>query len=193
MVNLNPYSKHSRSDWSRLHKKYDPLKAGSIDGTDTEPHDHGIVRAMNAEYFPDRNVRGDPECTIFVSNLHKTTTEKSLKKALSHVGRIYKCCIVKDIVTGSSKGYGFVEFEDTTSASMAYSRCNKIMIDGAQVFIDFECERLLPGWKPRRLGGGFGGKKESGQLRFGGRARPFKKPLLPSKTFSGKNEPLKPM
>jgi hypothetical protein len=27
------------------------------------------------------------------------------------------------------------------------------------------------------LGGGFGGKKESGQLRFGGRDRPFRKPL----------------
>lgn len=40
--------------------------------------------------------------------------------------------------------------------------------------IDF---RLLKGWKPRRLGGGFAGKKESGQLRFGGRDRPFKKPI----------------
>jgi U11/U12 small nuclear ribonucleoprotein SNRNP35 len=27
-------------------------------------------------------------------------------------------------------------------------------------------------------GGGFGGKKESGQLRFGGRDRPFRKPLF---------------
>lgn len=36
---------------------------------------------------------------------------------------------------------------------------------------------MLKGWKPRRLGGGFGGKKESGQLRFGGRDRPFKKPI----------------
>lgn len=34
----------------------------------------------------------------------------------------------------------------------------------------------MKGWKPRRLGGGFGGRKESGQLRFGGRARPFQKP-----------------
>lgn len=52
-----------------------------------------------------------------------------------------------------------------------------------------EYERILPGWKPRRygncfckvliifLGGGFGGRKESGQLRFGGVARPFKKPI----------------
>ena len=26
-------------------------------------------------------------------------------------------------------------------------------------------------------GGGFGGKKESGQLRFGGRERPFRQPM----------------
>jgi hypothetical protein len=30
-------------------KIYDPVKAGSIDGTDTEPHDAAIVRALNAE------------------------------------------------------------------------------------------------------------------------------------------------
>ncbi|RUS30496.1 hypothetical protein BC938DRAFT_479312, partial [Jimgerdemannia flammicorona] len=35
----------------------------------------------------------------------------------------------------------------------------------------------MSGWVPRRLGGGFGGRKESGQLRFGARDRPFKKPL----------------
>ena len=29
------------------------------------------------------------------------------------------------------------------------------------------------------LGGGFSGKKESGQLRFGGKDRPFKRPLIP--------------
>ncbi len=28
------------------------------------------------------------------------------------------------------------------------------------------------------IGGGIGGRKESGQLRFGGRDRPFKKPLM---------------
>jgi U11/U12 small nuclear ribonucleoprotein SNRNP35 len=30
------------------------------------------------------------------------------------------------------------------------------------------------GFKPRRLGGGLGGFKESGQLRFGCRFKPFK-------------------
>ena len=29
------------------------------------------------------------------------------------------------------------------------------------------------GWKPRRLGGGYGGNKKSGQCRFGGRLKGY--------------------
>lgn len=47
--------------WSPIATEYDPLKAGSIDGTDEEPHDHGIVRAMNAKYRPNKGVIGKPE------------------------------------------------------------------------------------------------------------------------------------
>lgn len=53
---------------------------------------------------------------------------------------------------------------------------NKYLLDDCEILVDYECERTLKGWKPRRLGGGFGGKKESGQLRFGCRARPFQRP-----------------
>lgn len=75
------------------------------------------------------------------------------------------------------KGYAFIEYELESSAEEAYREANKMNLDGNIIFVDFECERLLKGWKPRRLGGGFGGKKESGQLRFGGRDRPFRKPI----------------
>lgn len=36
-------------EWSPLAKIYDPLKCGSIDGTDTVPHDKAVIRAMNAK------------------------------------------------------------------------------------------------------------------------------------------------
>lgn len=55
-------------------------------------------------------------------------------------------------MTGRSRGYAFVEFTSSTSALMAYKRGNKTIIDGSEVFVDMECERLLPGWVPRRLG-----------------------------------------
>lgn len=53
---------------------------------------------------------------------------------------------------------------------------NQRCIDDSEIIVDNEHERRMDGWKPRRLGGGFGGKKESGQLRFGCHARPFQKP-----------------
>lgn len=43
---------HGSGRWARLCTEvghYDPLMAGSIDGTDKIPHDRGIVRAMLAK------------------------------------------------------------------------------------------------------------------------------------------------
>ncbi|KCV69584.1 hypothetical protein H696_04006 [Fonticula alba] len=41
-------------------------------------------------------------------------------------------------------------------------------------------DTLMPGWVPRRLGGGLGGRIQSGQLRFGGRTTPFRSgPVAP--------------
>lgn len=85
--------------------------------------------------------------------------------------------MVRDIVTGFPKGYAFIEYESQQGAEDAYRRAYRMTLDGQVIFVDFECERLLKGWKPRRLGGGFAGRKESGQLRFGGRDRPFAKPI----------------
>ncbi|XP_044264714.1 U11/U12 small nuclear ribonucleoprotein 35 kDa protein-like [Tribolium madens] len=170
-------SDSSDTSWSRFAKYYDPIKIGSIDGTDTEPHDKGIVRALNSEYHPNRHVKGRPECTIFVSRLSLKTTKDTIKDIFSKFGPLRRFRLVKDIVTGMPKGYAFIEYENELDAEEAYCKANKMNIDGNIIFVDFECERLLKGWRPRRLGGGFGGKKESGQLRFGGRDRPFKKPI----------------
>jgi len=59
---------------------YDPIKAGSIDSTDTEPHDAGIIRAVNSKYKPSRKAKGNPLHTIFVGRLSLNTTEKDLTK-----------------------------------------------------------------------------------------------------------------
>lgn len=59
---------------------YDPLKAGSIDGTDEEPHDKAVIRAINATYKPNHKVKGVPEHTIFVARLNRKTTKKTLRQ-----------------------------------------------------------------------------------------------------------------
>lgn len=52
-----------------------------------------------------------------------------------------------------------------------------MQLDDAQILVDFMREQTVPGWIPRRLGGGVGGKKPSGQMRFGGRDCPFRAPF----------------
>nr|CAH7723390.1 unnamed protein product [Callosobruchus chinensis] len=167
----------AEEQWSKYAKVYDPIKIGSIDGTDVEPHDRAIERAIYSTYVPNRHVKGKPQCTIFVSRLSYKTTKDTIRDAFSRYGKLKRFRLVKDVVTGMPKGYAFIEYEEEGAAEEAYRLANKMVLDGNTIFVDFECERLLKGWKPRRLGGGFGGKKESGQLRFGGRDRPFRKPI----------------
>ncbi|KAG8189416.1 hypothetical protein JTE90_020230 [Oedothorax gibbosus] len=165
--------------WEAIARSYDPLKAGSIDGTDIIPHDHGIVRAMEAEYKPNNLVVGDPKATVFVGRLNPSTDENTLETIFSRCGKIKRLRLIRDVVTGFSRGYAFVEYHDRYDAMRAIQDYDHTVIDDKEILVDKECERTLPGWIPRRLGGGLSGKKESGQLRFGGKERQFRKPILP--------------
>ncbi|RLU21736.1 hypothetical protein DMN91_006112 [Ooceraea biroi] len=158
-------------NWKPYAKDYDPLKAGSIDGTDTEPHDRAISRAMLKHYEPPHNLESKPERTLFVARLGSKITKYDLKEVMS---------FIIDVVTGSSQGYGFVEMGSTDDVRRVLRQATDATLKGYKIFVDRECGRAMKGWKPRRLGGGFGGRKESGQLRFGGKDRPFKRPIVPT-------------
>ncbi|KAJ9701425.1 hypothetical protein PVL29_006675 [Vitis rotundifolia] len=166
-------------------ESYHPIQAGSIDGTDTLPHDNAVYRALLCssaglyDPFGDPKVIGDPYCTVFVGHLNHLTTEDTLHKAMSKYGRVKSLRLVRHIVTGASRGYAFVEYETEREMRRAYEDAHHSMIDDCEIIVDYNRQQLMPGWIPRRLGGGIGGKKESGQLRFGGRERPFRAPLRP--------------
>ncbi|XP_038053268.1 U11/U12 small nuclear ribonucleoprotein 35 kDa protein-like [Patiria miniata] len=175
--------------WEPTLRVYCPLKAGSIDGTDSRPHDRAIERAMKAIYKPNKSVQGDPECTLFIGRLDPGTTEHALKKIFSKYGDIIYIRLVRDIVTGMSKRYAFVEYSKQRYASRARRDANHLAVDGSEILVEYECERVLAKWIPRRLGGGFGGKKESGQLRFGGSDRTFRRPIVLNKQDTGRGGP----
>ncbi|GMP54893.1 hypothetical protein CsSME_00019904 [Camellia sinensis var. sinensis] len=170
-------------------KTYHPIQAGSIDGTDILPHDNAVYRALLCSQaglydpFGDPKLIGDPYCTIFVGRLSHLTTEQTLRKAMSKYGKVKNLRLVRHIVTGASCGYAFVEFETEREMRHAYEDAHHSLIDDSEILVDYNRQQLMPGWIPRRLGGGLGGKKESGQLRFGGRERPFRAPLYASILF----------
>jgi RNA recognition motif-containing protein len=52
---------------------------------------------------------------LFVGGIAWATTEDSLRDAFSQVGEVVSANIIKDRMTGKSRGFGFVEMEDSSS------------------------------------------------------------------------------
>lgn len=48
---------------------------------------------------------------LFVGSLPASTTEKSLHELFSQFGKVHSAKLVKDLFTGSCKGFGFLEME----------------------------------------------------------------------------------
>ena len=78
-----------------------------------------------------------------------------------------------------------MEYETHAECSNAYQKAHLQSWKGTIIKVDYERGRCMKNWVPRRRGGGYGGKKESGQVRFGSRGSPFERlPYLISFLFS---------
>ncbi|OTF71955.1 U11/U12 small nuclear ribonucleoprotein 35 kDa protein-like protein, partial [Euroglyphus maynei] len=84
-------------------------------------------------------------------------------------GDVRSLFLIRDVLTGDSRRYAFIEFRRAKDADRAYAEGHNTLLDGRRILVDRELGRTMKNWKPRRFGGGFGGQKESGQMRFGGR------------------------
>ena len=79
---------------------------------------------------------------LYVGNLNYDAKEEQLKEIFADMGEIKEVIIIKDKFTGRSKGFGFIEFNDSESAQKAIDE-----LDG-QDFLGREL-RVSPA-KPKR-------------------------------------------
>ncbi|CAK5268581.1 unnamed protein product [Mycena citricolor] len=105
----------------------------------------------------DTEAVGDPYKTLFISRLHKTATENDLRREFESYGTIERVRIVRD-KKARSRGYAFVVYERERDMKAAYKESDGLVIMGKRILVDVERGRTVRGWKPRRLGGGLGGR-----------------------------------
>ncbi|KAG8933201.1 hypothetical protein FRC01_010547 [Tulasnella sp. 417] len=115
--------------------------------------------AAKDNYKPqdDPQAVGDPYKTLFISKLSKRATEADLRREFEQYGTIEMVRIVKD-TKGRSRGYAFIVYDREKDMKSAYKDADGLHILGKRVVVDVERGRTVRGWKPRRLGGGLGGR-----------------------------------
>lgn len=84
-----------------------------------------------------KNATLDGYKTLFVANLSYETTEKTLKKEFEQYGHISEVIIVKDKLTGKSRGYAFIEFESERGMKSAYKYWESVRENGTFLISSF--------------------------------------------------------
>ncbi|KAL3231006.1 Uncharacterized protein RNJ44_00645 [Nakaseomyces bracarensis] len=143
----------------------------------------------------DVNLNGtDPYRTVFVGRLPYATDELTLQKVFSKYGEIVRVRVVrqrvsqegskqkynqkqeqkqKQIGDAKSRGYAFIVFKEQDAARICTRDIGVhrgIEIDGRRCIVDIERGRTVKFFKPRRLGGGLGGRGYTQQHNTYGRA-----------------------
>ncbi|MEN9963785.1 MAG: hypothetical protein RL582_880 [Bacteroidota bacterium] len=102
---------------------------------------------------------------IYVGNLSWSMTDEDLSNLFTPYGVVTSGKILKDKMSGRSKGFGFVEMEDDESARAAISNLNETEVMGRKLIVNESQPRPEGEYKKRSGGGGFGGGSRGG---FGG-------------------------
>lgn len=100
---------------------------------------------------------------IFVGNLAKDVTEDDLQELFSEYGNIKSIKVIRDLFSGESKGFGFIEMPGNEQAQKAMSELNTRELKGKKIVVN----EARPRNDNRRGGGGRGGRRGGGH-RGGG-------------------------
>ncbi|CAK7896463.1 U1 small nuclear ribonucleoprotein 70 kDa homolog [[Candida] anglica] len=127
----------------------------------------------------EREFMKDPYRTVFIARLPYELTELDISKSFGKYGMIESIRIIRaqsksttatpnptpvenEDGRGRSRGYGFVVFERESDATACVRELAPVglKIGGTSrtILVDIERGRLSRSWKPRRLGGGVGGR-----------------------------------
>lgn len=72
---------------------------------------------------------------LYVGNLPYGVTDETLKELFAAFGNVVSANVIVDKMSGRSKGFGFVEFENETEAQSAIEGMNGKEVEGRAVTV----------------------------------------------------------
>ncbi|KAJ6691217.1 GLYCINE-RICH RNA-BINDING PROTEIN 3 MITOCHONDRIAL [Salix koriyanagi] len=81
---------------------------------------------------------------LFIGGLSWSTDDQTLKDAFSGYGEVIDAKVITDRDTGRSRGFGFVNYESTESASAALSAMDGQELGGRNIRVSYATDRRQP-------------------------------------------------
>jgi cold-inducible RNA-binding protein len=78
----------------------------------------------------------ETEMNLYVGNLPYRITEDQLRETFEEFGRVSSCTIIKDKVTGQSKGFGFLEMPESSEGEAAITQLNGRDLMGRKINVN---------------------------------------------------------
>jgi cold-inducible RNA-binding protein len=101
---------------------------------------------------------------LFVGNLSFSVGETELRQLFEQKGGVDSATVMRDLDTGRSRGFGFVEMSTDEEAQKAITELNEFSVEGRNLTVN----EARPKQERRPGGGGGGGNRGGGG---GGRGR----------------------
>jgi RNA recognition motif-containing protein len=106
---------------------------------------------------------------IFVGNLAKEVNDDDLLQEFSVYGKVKSVKVIRDLFTGESKGFGFVEMENKGEAETAIKELNTKDVKGKKLNVN-EARPKTDNRRPGGRGGNSGGHRGGNSGGGGGRS-----------------------
>ena len=97
----------------------------------------------------------DTGMNIYVGNLSHEVTEADLRQAFEAFGQVASATVMKDMPSGESRGFGFVQMRAQAEAQVAIRGLNGSQLKGQTLRVN----EARPSLAPRRYGGRGGGRR----------------------------------
>ncbi len=91
---------------------------------------------------------------IYVGNLSQQATEQDLEGLFKEFGAVASVKIIRDMFSGESKGFAFVEMNDKAAGTKAIEELNTKEVKGKKIVVN----EARPKTDTRRGGGGGGNR-----------------------------------
>lgn len=112
----------------------DPYRASSANVPSPSPYSGYATQTTPACPVP-RDVRGPDGCNLFVYNVPETYTDYDLYVLFQPFGNLISCGVQRDPSSGRSKGFGFISYDNPTSASSAIASMDGYVIGAKRLSV----------------------------------------------------------